>query len=232
MAFANPKITSAFHRRRPRAHHGRLPDPAVHPAARTGLEAIAIVAVRGFLRAGTMRTYWRRDKPTFAIASAALLGVLVFDLLPGLIIAVALSLILFIAYASAPRVAVLGRTGEGDFVEASSRSDLAGTRPPHCPARWRLVRRQRGSPAPRRDRPGRRGRSAGPGGLPGAQAQLPLGLPVLETLGALEDDLRRSGAELWLAAVPGRARPRLEQDQPPAFSVSGELETCRFLHGF
>jgi sulfate permease, SulP family len=39
-----------------------------------------------------------------------LLGVLVFDLLPGLLIAVALSLALFIARANSTREATMGRT--------------------------------------------------------------------------------------------------------------------------
>jgi sulfate permease, SulP family len=53
----------------------QLPEPV--------LGAIVIVAVRGFLRVAKMRLYWRRDRPNFAIASAALLGVLILDLLPA-----------------------------------------------------------------------------------------------------------------------------------------------------
>ena len=40
-----------------------------------------------------------------------------------------------------------------------------------------------------------------------------LSLPVLDTLGVLEEQLRRSGVELWLVAVPSQARPQLAQDQ-------------------
>ncbi|WP_194922667.1 SulP family inorganic anion transporter [Catenulispora pinisilvae] len=78
-----------------------LPEPV--------LGAIVIVAVRGFLKVGEMRRYWRLDRLSFAIAATALAGVLLFDLLPGLVIAVGLSLLLFIGYASRPRVAPLGR---------------------------------------------------------------------------------------------------------------------------
>jgi MFS superfamily sulfate permease-like transporter len=177
------------------------------------LGAIVIVAVRGFLRVNTMRMYWRRDKASFAIAATALLGVLIFDLLPGLIIAVGLSLVLFIAYASAPRVAVLGSTPAGDFVEVGTRSDL------------------RQIPGLLLIRPdgalffgnANRVRHAVVDMVAKAQprprvvclvltASYHLGLPVLDALTELEDDLRHNGVELWLAAVPSSARPQLEQD--------------------
>jgi len=72
------------------------------------LGAIVIVAVRTFLKVGALRRYWRLDRPNLAIASTAIAAVLVFDLLPGLIIAVVLSLLLYIWYTSRPRVAQLG----------------------------------------------------------------------------------------------------------------------------
>ncbi|MFI6582784.1 SulP family inorganic anion transporter [Embleya sp. NPDC050493] len=78
-----------------------LPEPV--------LGAIVVVAVRSFLKVAELRRYWQWDKPNFAVAAAALVGVLALDLLPGLLIAVALSLLLFIARASRPRIAVLGR---------------------------------------------------------------------------------------------------------------------------
>jgi SulP family sulfate permease len=52
-----------------------LPEPV--------LAAIVIVAVRGFLRLAPLRRYWRLDRRSFWVAMAALLGTLVFDLLPG-----------------------------------------------------------------------------------------------------------------------------------------------------
>jgi MFS superfamily sulfate permease-like transporter len=39
-----------------------------------------------------------------------------------------------------------------------------------------------------------------------------LGLPVLDALGVLQQDLHRSGVELWLAGVPSPARPQLNAD--------------------
>ncbi|WP_405610752.1 SulP family inorganic anion transporter [Streptomyces sp. NBC_01508] len=78
-----------------------LPEPV--------LGAIVIFAVRGFLSTGQLRRYARADRSSLWVALTALFGVLLFDLLPGLLLAVALSLVLFIAAASTIRVAVLGR---------------------------------------------------------------------------------------------------------------------------
>lgn len=75
------------------------------------LGAIVIVAVRRFLKVGELRRYWQVDRQDFAVATTALLGVIVFDLLPGLMIAVALSLALFVARSSRAR-ATLGRVGD------------------------------------------------------------------------------------------------------------------------
>ncbi|UGQ13970.1 SulP family inorganic anion transporter [Yinghuangia sp. ASG 101] len=97
-----------------------LPEPV--------LGAIVIVAVRSFLKVGEMRRYWRLDKPNFAIAATALVGVLLFDLLPGLLIAAGLSLIMFIGYASRPRIAVLGRIP--DTAAYGDIEDQPGARPP------------------------------------------------------------------------------------------------------
>lgn len=93
-----------------------LPEPV--------LGAIVIVAVRGFLRVDTMRMCWQRDRPAFAIAGTAMPGVLVFDLLPGLIVSVGLSRLLFIAYASAPKPAVLAQREAGAFVDSVNHPGL------------------------------------------------------------------------------------------------------------
>lgn len=77
------------------------------------LGAIVIVAVRGFLRTAPLVRYWRLDRRSFWTAATALLGTLVFDLLPGLLIAVGLALVWFIGAASRPRLAVLGQLGHG-----------------------------------------------------------------------------------------------------------------------
>jgi MFS superfamily sulfate permease-like transporter len=73
------------------------------------LGAIVIHAVWGLLDVGAMRRYWRLRKTSFELALTALLGVLVFDILPGLLLAVVLSLVLLIYRASRPQGSILGK---------------------------------------------------------------------------------------------------------------------------
>ena len=57
---------------------------------------------------GELRRYFRVSKSDFVLAATALLGVLIFEILPGLLIAVFLSLLLLIYKVSRPHIAVLG----------------------------------------------------------------------------------------------------------------------------
>jgi sulfate permease, SulP family len=65
------------------------------------------------------RIYGRAARADFIAAVAALLGVLVFDTLPGLFIGVAVSLLLLLYRATRPHVAVLGQVpGTGQWADA------------------------------------------------------------------------------------------------------------------
>lgn len=114
-----------------------LPEPV--------LGAIVIVAVRGFLSTDELRRYVAADRASMWVVLTALFGVLLFDLLPGLLLAVALSLVLFIARASTPHVVVLGRLPDngrfGDLTPASGRDRRS--RHARRPPRRRPVLRQR-----------------------------------------------------------------------------------------
>jgi SulP family sulfate permease len=181
-----------------------LPEPV--------LGAIVIVAVRGFLRVAPLRRYWRLDRRSFWVATTALLGTLVFDLLPGLLIAVALSLIWFIGAASRPRLAVLGRLpGNGRYVDLADHPD-AGTVPgllvvrPDGPVFFANANPLRlgalrllatTSPPPRVV-------------VVDLSSSFRLSVPTLDTLSELHDELRRRGVALWLARVRGTARPSIQ----------------------
>jgi sulfate permease, SulP family len=84
------------------------------------------VAVRSFFRVAELQRYWRLRHSGFAIAMTALIGVLVFDLLPGPLMAVILSLVLYIWWAANIKMAVLGRiattTGER-YADVTRHSD-------------------------------------------------------------------------------------------------------------
>lgn len=75
----------------------------------------ALVALYRFHVRGAGRALAVAARPDFVAALAAMLGVLVFDTLPGLFIGIGVSLLLLLYRASRPRVAMLGRVpGTGD----------------------------------------------------------------------------------------------------------------------
>jgi high affinity sulfate transporter 1 len=73
------------------------------------LAAIILVAVTGLVKIDTLRHIWRFSRTEFAVAMAALLGVLGSGLLNGVLLGVAMSLLLLLRRASRPRVTELGR---------------------------------------------------------------------------------------------------------------------------
>ncbi|MGA9877040.1 MAG: SulP family inorganic anion transporter [Solirubrobacteraceae bacterium] len=77
------------------------------------VELLDIPALRDLYRAHTRRLgreFGFAARPDFIAAMAALLGVTVFDTLPGLFIGIAVSLLLLVYRASRPYVATLGKT--------------------------------------------------------------------------------------------------------------------------
>ena len=86
------------------------------------VELVDIPALVALFRAytrGLGRIYGFAARPDFIAAMSALLGVLVFDTLPGLFIGIAVSIVLLLYRASRPHVAVLGRASgpDGPFVD-------------------------------------------------------------------------------------------------------------------
>lgn len=182
-----------------------LPEPV--------LGAIVIVAVRGFLRVGELRRYAALDKPNLWVALTALFGVLLFDLLPGLLLAVALSLVLFIAAASKPHVAVIGRLAGTDVYvdtalheQASTVSGVLAVRPDGGlffgnAARVKLAVRDlvlASQPQP----------SAV---VLDITATFHLGVPVLDALEELREELERDGITLHLAHIRAHADRSLQR---------------------
>ncbi|WP_164021661.1 SulP family inorganic anion transporter [Pyxidicoccus trucidator] len=82
------------------------------------LGAIVVVAISGMMDVPELRRLYRLRRADFLMACAALLGVLVLDVLPGLLLAVGLSVLILVWRASKPRVSELGRTpGTLDFAD-------------------------------------------------------------------------------------------------------------------
>jgi high affinity sulfate transporter 1 len=72
------------------------------------LGAIVIAAALGLMDWKEMRRFWRWRRTDFVVAVAALAGVVVFGVLPGLLVAVVLSVSFLLYRASRPYVAALG----------------------------------------------------------------------------------------------------------------------------
>ena len=98
------------------------------------LAAIVIHAVSKSLRLSVFSNYlrWRRDR---LIALAAVLAVMVLGVLNGLLAAIAFSLAMLVRSLATPRLSMLGRVGEHDYVsvsrfpEATTRPDILVLRP-------------------------------------------------------------------------------------------------------
>jgi MFS superfamily sulfate permease-like transporter len=73
------------------------------------LAAIVLVAVTGLIQVDALRHIWRFSRTEFAVAMAALLGVLGSGLLNGVLLGVVISVLLLLGRASRPRVTEVGR---------------------------------------------------------------------------------------------------------------------------
>jgi MFS superfamily sulfate permease-like transporter len=73
------------------------------------LAAVVLVAVAGLFKISTLKQLWRGDRPEFVVAMAAIVGVLGFGLLRGVLIGAIISLVQLLRAASRPHVAFLGR---------------------------------------------------------------------------------------------------------------------------
>ncbi len=91
-----------------------LPEPV--------LGAIVIVAILGMMNVAKMRRYWRTREADFWLAMTALVGVLLFDALMGLALAVLVSLAAVVWRAATPQLSTMGREqGTPGFVSVENR---------------------------------------------------------------------------------------------------------------
>jgi len=91
---------------------GSLPQPV--------LAAVVLMAVKDLIRLKELRHYQRISRLEFNVAMAAVIGVLLFGILKGILLAAIFSILLLLKTASRPRVAVLGRfPGTDRFGEIS-----------------------------------------------------------------------------------------------------------------
>jgi high affinity sulfate transporter 1 len=79
------------------------------------LAAIVLMAVTGLFKLSELRRLWRFSRAEFAVAAAALLGVLGSGLLRGVLIGAVISIVLLLRRASRPRTTELGRVPGTDY---------------------------------------------------------------------------------------------------------------------
>lgn len=98
--------------------------PLFHNLPEATLGAVVIFAVWSLMDVAALRRYWRLRRLDFVLALTALMGELVFDVLPGLLLAVVVSLILLIYRASRPHLAVLGKVpGQHAYASVEQHSE-------------------------------------------------------------------------------------------------------------
>jgi high affinity sulfate transporter 1 len=73
------------------------------------LAAIVLMAVASLIKVKVLRRLWQLHRSEFLVAATALLGVLSFGLLKGVLVGAVISIVLLIRRASTPHVAFLGR---------------------------------------------------------------------------------------------------------------------------
>jgi MFS superfamily sulfate permease-like transporter len=76
------------------------------------IRAPSAASVSHLMQVRQMRRFYALQRSDFWLGMLALLGVITIDVLPGLLIAVGASLLLFVYRASRPHVAVLGKVPE------------------------------------------------------------------------------------------------------------------------
>jgi SulP family sulfate permease len=91
------------------------------PAATLG--AVVIDAMLGVITFGPLRRYFRVNRPDWVFFMGAMLGILFFGIIQGILVGVVLSLLLLIARASKPAIRRLGRDPTTDVYVNVDRYD-------------------------------------------------------------------------------------------------------------
>jgi MFS superfamily sulfate permease-like transporter len=88
------------------------------------LAAIVLFAITGLLKISALKRLWKFHRAEFAVAVAAIAGVLFSGLLRGVLLGVIISLLMLLRRASSPNVAFLGRIpGTRRFSDIARHSD-------------------------------------------------------------------------------------------------------------
>jgi high affinity sulfate transporter 1 len=90
----------------------------------TALAAVVIAAALSLMNLPALRRLWRVRRTAWAVSLAATAGVVLFGVLEGILIAVAMSVLMFFRRSWWPHGVVLGRDATGGWHKAEGRVDL------------------------------------------------------------------------------------------------------------
>lgn len=187
--------------------------PLFAPLPEAVLAAVVIVAITGMIKVKTIRRLYRLNKMDFALAIVAMLGVLTFEALEGLVIAVIISLLALVWRASQTRLSVLGRE-PGRFIFSDSRRHPENQTLPGL----LILRPDEGlffanADSLHNDILRLVENSASPVRviLLDLEMSNQLDVPSVDMLAELNKDLKNRQVELWLSRLHGPVRDALEQ---------------------
>jgi high affinity sulfate transporter 1 len=101
----------------------------------TTLAAVVIVAATSLVDVGSLRRYWQVRRSAVFVSLAASAGVIIFGVLPGILLAIGLSVLLFFRSNWWPRGEVLARRRDGTW-HAPTGTDSGEQRPAITVFRW------------------------------------------------------------------------------------------------
>ncbi|WP_026931047.1 SulP family inorganic anion transporter [Glycomyces tenuis] len=184
------------------------------------LAAVVIAALIELVDFSAFRRLWRVSlaprgtsaslaaRPDFVAAFAAMLGVLVFDTLPGLVIGMVLSLLLLVYRASRPNLTALGRTGSGHWVGIERHEGarpVAGVAVVRCEGSLFFANADRVKAALLAAAAGHRAVVLDGGSMPLVDVS------AAQMLAELDGELRRAGVDFYLAHDIGQVRDILRR---------------------
>lgn len=179
--------------------------------AQAVLAAIVIKAVWGFISVPRLRHLWVLRRESFWIAMVALFGVLIFGMLPGLIIALALCIALQLGRGAQPAISELGRMPNGEIRTLEWNPDAAPLDPRILALRVDYHLSAGNIKYVRRVVLERAAENRPEIVILDVEMTNSLDVETVDFLELLRADLELQGAELWLARVHGRIRPMLQK---------------------
>jgi high affinity sulfate transporter 1 len=190
--------------------------PFFAPLPEAVLGAVVIVAIMGMVKVKAIRRLYHLNRVDFALAIVAILGVLTFEALEGLMIAVILSLLALVWRASQSNLSVIGRE-PGRLVFSDSRRHPENRTIPGL----LIVRPDQGlffanieSLSNEINQLVESAESPVKVVLLDLEMTNQLDVPSLDMLSELKEEMQKRGAELWLVRVHGQVRDSLEKVYP------------------